>query len=205
MNANTRFYVGLDLGQSQDPAAIAVVERLEPRRGGSCSILVRHLERAVLGTPYPRIVARVGAIVNHKELRGRCALAVDGTGVGAPVVDMLRGAGLGCELSAVTITGGERAHQAGPVSYVPKRDLIAGMQVMFEQGELKIARRLRDAGALLRELMDVKMSWPGGSGNLRMGADGYGEHDDLVIAVALACWRAKRRQNGFGSRRLPGI
>jgi hypothetical protein len=112
MNANTRFYVGLDLGQSQDPAAIAVVERLEPRRGGSCGILVRHLERAVLGTPYPRIVARVGAIVNHKELRGRCALAVDGTGVGAPVVDMLRGAGLGCELSAVTITGGERAHQA---------------------------------------------------------------------------------------------
>jgi hypothetical protein len=65
MNANTMFYVGLDLGQSQDPAAIAVVERLAPGRGGSCSILVRHLERAALGTPYPRIVARVWAILNH--------------------------------------------------------------------------------------------------------------------------------------------
>jgi hypothetical protein len=28
-----------------------------------------------------------------------------------------------------------------------------------------------------------------------VGADGYGEHDDLVIALALACWRARRRQN----------
>ena len=26
---------------------------------------------------------------------------------------------------------------------------------------------------------------------MRMGADGGGEHDDLVIALALACWRAK--------------
>jgi len=40
---------------------------------------------------------------------------------------------------------------------------------------------------------------------VRLGADGYGEHDDLVMAVALACWRAKRPQNGFGTQRLPGI
>jgi hypothetical protein len=37
---------------------------------------------------------------------------------------------------------------------------------------------------------------------VRIGADGYGEHDDLVIALALAVWRAKRRENGFGSQRL---
>jgi hypothetical protein len=38
-----------------------------------------------------------------------------------------------------------------------------------------------------------------------MGADGAGEHDDLVMAVALACWKAKRKENAFVAHRLPGI
>jgi hypothetical protein len=70
---------------------------------------------------------------------------------------------------------------------VPKRDLIAVVQVLLEREELKVARGLRELGVL------------------RLGADGCGEHDDLVIALALACWRAKRGQIGFGAGRLPGI
>ena len=31
------------------------------------------------------------------------------------------------------------------------------------------------------------------AGRVRMGAEGCGEHDDPVIALALACWRARRR------------
>ena len=27
---------------------------------------------------------------------------------------------------------------------------------------------------------------------LRIGADGYGQHDDLVVALALAVWRARK-------------
>jgi len=193
------FYVGLDLGQAQDPAAIAVLQR-EPR-----SLLVRYLERVALGTPYPIVVDRVKRIVTDQELRGRCALAADGTGVGAPVIDMLRVAGLGCEISAVTITGGEREHRAGQVRYVPKQDLIANVEMLLERGELKIARRLREAGPLVRELMDMRMTWAGRSGRPRLGADGFGEHDDLAIALALACWRAKRPQNGFKAGILLGI
>jgi hypothetical protein len=34
---------------------------------------------------------------------------------------------------------------------------------------------------------------------------GGGEHDDLVFAVALAVWRARRAENGFGTERLPGV
>ena len=88
---------------------------------------------------------------------------------------------------------------------VPKRDLMAELQVLMEHGQLKIGN-LTESERLVRELTDVKMSFAGG-GRLRMGADGYGEHDDLVIALALACWRAKRRlrPNGEGTRRLPGI
>lgn len=196
------FYVGLDLGQKRDHAAIAVVEK-EP---GEELIRVRHLERMALGTSYPRVVARVQALVADEKLAGQCALAVDGTGVGAPVVDLLREAKLGCELAAVTISSGERESFVGGMFSVPKRDLIAGVQLLLEQGEMKIARELRDAGALVRELTDVKMTMSSG-GHVRLGADGSGEHDDLVIALALACWMSKRkvRPEVHGRQRIPGM
>lgn len=206
------FYAGLDLGQRRDYSAIAVVERKEAPRAFQTplfeGLLVRHLERIPLGTPYPRVVARVRDIVRSGELRGQCALAADGTGVGAPVVEMLRAAGLGCEITAVTITSGEREQAyysgGGAAWNVPKQDLMAGVQVLLERGKLKIARRLREAGPLVRELLDVRVT-PGRVGRMRLGADGCGEHDDLVIALALACWRARRKRGGMGVQRLPGI
>src|ERR1700676_3422854 len=136
---------GLDLGQRHDPTAIAVVESRGVMR-------VRHLERVALGTPYPRVVERVREITRHAELAGNCALTVDGTGVGAPVVDMLRAARLGCDISSVTITGGDQQHRNGTAWSVPKRDLLAVVQVLLERNELKLARGLRELGALVREL-----------------------------------------------------
>jgi phage FluMu gp28-like protein len=194
------FYLGMDLGKTRDHTAIAIVERGHPGE----TLQARYAERMPLGTPYPEVVERVRRMVGHELLRGRCALAVDATGVGSPVVDMLRSGGLGCGLSAVNITGGEKETHAGNVWNVPKRDLMTGLQVLLEKRELRIARRLEEAGALIRELTDMRMT-AGAGGRLRMGADGSGEHDDLAIALALACWRAKRRENGYGTQRIPGI
>ena len=192
----SRFYIGVDLGQKQDHTAIAVVERTE-------FLLVRHVERVALGTPYPLVVAHLREMVGRPELRRQCALVVDGTGLGGPVVEMLRGAGLGCEITAVTITGGEREHRSGGQQVsVPKRDLMAGVQVGLDNGDLRIARRLKELGPLVRELADVRTTSGPGTGRVRIGADGCGEHDDLVIALALACWRARRRENGERAQRL---
>jgi hypothetical protein len=211
------FYVGLDLGQRQDHTAIAVVERREAWQDPMLvyprvvypGLDVRGIARVPLGTSYPGVVSQVQEILNQDSIRGRCCLVVDGTGVGAPVVDLLRAARLGCEISAVTITGGEHANGNRSVNgvqrwNVPKRDLIAGVQVLLEKGELRIARRLREAGALVRELSDIRATTKN-TGRMKLGADGCGEHDDLVIAVALACWRANRGMSGFGEGRLPGI
>ncbi len=163
------YYLGLDLGQKRDYSAVAVVERIDRLQAfsGRDFLVVRYAERLPLGTSYPRVVERVRTIVQSRELAGNCALAVDATGVGAPVVDMLRAARLGCDLSAVTITGGGRASG----SSVPKRDLMGEVLVLLEQGRLKIGN-LREGSRLVRELMDVREA--GG----RVGADGYGEHDD---------------------------
>jgi len=196
------YYVGLDLGQKRDHTAVVVVERIDHRRAfqGTAfeKLLVRYVERMPLGMPYPKIVERVRMIVLCEQLRGCCALAVDATGVGAPVVDMLRAARLGCEVAAFAITGGERGAGDGSV---PKRDLMAEVMLLLENGQLKIGR-LKEAGRLMRELGDIRMSITR-TGRMRMGAEGCGEHDDLAIALALACWRAKRRQQaGERTQRL---
>ena len=50
---------------------------------------------------------------------------------------------------------------------VPKRDLIADLQVPMEQDELHVARQLPEAGALVKELMDVRVT-----GRYRVGRTG---------------------------------
>ncbi len=187
-------FIGLDLGQKRDYSAVVVVERIEHRRAFQATafdrLLERWVERMALGTPYPAVVERMREIVRSDELCGDCVLVVDATGVGAPVVDMLRAARLGCEVMAVTMTGGGREHVSGNIGSVPKRDLLAEVSLLLEKGQLRIGR-MREAARLGRELVAM-----------RLGKDG-GEHDDLVIALALACWRAQgRRTNGEGTRRL---
>ena len=199
------FYIGLDLGQRQDHSAIAIVEKPDARLAWMAAqkmLVVRRVERIALGTPYPRVVERVREIV---QAIGDCTLVVDGTGVGAPVVELLRSARLGCGVTAVTITGGEKASGSGLAWSVPKRDLIAGVQLALEKGELRIARHMKEVGALVRELIDVRVMAGLGTGKVRIGADGSGQHDDLVIALALACWRARWAENGYGRERLTGL
>src|SRR5690348_13360520 len=98
-------YIGLDLGQKHDNTAIAIVQRTPGNH-----LLVRFLERLSLGTPYPLVVQRIARIVSRLR---QCAVIVDATGVGEPVVDSLRRAGLGCEITAVTITAGQRETRTG--------------------------------------------------------------------------------------------
>ena len=199
------FYMGVDLGQKKDHTAIAVAERWDGGRAFLAPTMkcleVRYLERVRLGTRYTVVAERVRQMVQSEKLAGRIAVAVDATGVGAPVVDLLRAARLGCQVMAVSITGGERESQTGSGWNVPKRDLIGGVQVLLERGELKISRKLQDSWTLVKELLDVRMTLSG-AGKVRLGADGSGEHDDLAIALAVACRRAQRKTNGHGPGRL---
>ena len=136
------FFVGVDLGQRRDFTAIAVVERAELKGEWDAAeyacrkevtLRLRFLERVPLGTPYPEVVERVVEVTRSRELAGRCHLAVDGTGVGRPVVDLLRSAGLGWPLMPAIITSGELETQEQGYYQVPKRDLIMGLQVLLQR------------------------------------------------------------------------
>jgi hypothetical protein len=195
------YYVGLDLGQANDYTAIAVVEETE--RGGDSPLHVRHLERPPLGTYYPEQVARVKELVTSPELfeqrvhpwyrevvRAFPELVVDATGVGRPVVDMLRKEGL--DFSPVLITGGDIEHHEHSFYRVPKRNLVSSVQIALQSGQLKIAEDLELAETLRKELLNFRVKV-----NISTAHDSYeawreGDHDDLVLAVALACWRARK-------------
>ena len=94
-----------------------------------------------------------------------------------------------CELAAVTMTGGEREQYVDGYYRVPKRDLIVGLQIALDSGALQIAAGMKEGPALVRELSEMRVT----VGETGVETWRSGEHDDCVIAVALAVWRAKRR------------
>ena len=201
-------YLGVDLGQKQDPTALALVRRIEyrdpyggPRFDG---LGVVGLERVPLGTPYPVVVERLRRLTHRLDLIGRVKVVVDATGVGSPVVESMRQVGLGAEVTSVTITGGASETHKGLDYHVPKQDLMMGLQLLLEKGELRISRKVQEAGALVKELVNMRQQ-TGARGRIRVGAEAFGEHDDLVMALALAVWKAKRIFVVSGMTRLPGI
>lgn len=214
------YFLGIDLGKRRDHTAIAVVERRQTIDRGFDHVawrhtssprpdewLVRRLERLPLGTPYTTVADHLVELDHHPILQGQSTMVVDATGVGAPVVDMLRGRPLKSRLVPIVLTGG---HSSGPVDgvwSVPKVDLLARLQMLFEQKRLRIAKAAPLAAALITELVDVRARHQSG-GNLRIGADAAGQHDDLVMAVALAVWPGAKsavkepRRIGWGTGRI---
>ncbi|MCL6508915.1 MAG: molybdopterin-dependent oxidoreductase, partial [Bryobacteraceae bacterium] len=139
-----RYYsAGLDLGQATDYSALAIAERIPPPQpGGKATYHVRYLERLKLGMPYPEQVAHVKRLLEMPPLKGHVTLALDYTGVGRPVADMFRQARIPCRLYLIGIHGGEKVlwdDTDRSLVRVPKRDLVAVVQVLLQSGRLKIA------------------------------------------------------------------
>jgi len=146
---------------------------------------LRHLERFPIGTKYPAIVRRVVALMQTPSLAGDAELIVDGTGVGAAVVDDFRLAGQ--PLRDVMITGGTVVAFEAPDRYkVPKRDLVGALGSLLEAGRLKMARALPEAATLADELLAFQVTTTEAANDRYEGRSGA--HDDLVLAVAMGCW-----------------
>ena len=190
MHPEADYFLGLDLGQASDYTALAVLER-PGADGGDLAYALRHLRRFPLGTPYTAVVPAVCRLAAGTPLRGRTTLVVDQTGVGRPVVDMLRRAA-DCRVVPVTITSGLAATVAGDGSrHVPKKELVSGLQLLLQSRRLRVARALPEAQALVRELEAFRVKVTAAA-HETFGAWREGQHDDLVLAAALAGWLAER-------------
>src|SRR5215203_7415518 len=229
--SDTMPIIGVDLGQQRDYTAISIIEREHVPAGSMYNdeyhhrgrriyaarqpvrleYRVRYLERPNLGTPYPDQVARIIDLV--KAIGGEIVLVVDATGVGLPVTDMLW-ARLRREIEEtdiyitrcnVTITGGDAVTRTPGGVRVPKRDLISAPLVLMQNGQLKIAEGLSLRETLVKELLNFRVKI-----NISTAHDSYeawreGDHDDLVLSVALGCWAGERYMRKLESVPKPGL
>jgi hypothetical protein len=205
--------VGVDIGQSSDPTAVAAVESISwlmtpeferryPREAGyprtqsaqdvidACPRTehhVRALQRLPLGTSYPDQCTALAGMLATPALRD-AQVFLDAGGVGTPVSDLFMRAGI--RHTPIWITGGrDEAEHRGGLS-VPKLHLISRLQAALHAGELKIAKTLPEASAFVRELQEFRCTWTE-AGHLQFGAR-QGAHDDLVLAASYAIYGATR-------------
>jgi hypothetical protein len=189
--------IGLDIGQRRDYSAIAILDfaqESDGRRDPATYQLIRrklirlrHIERVRIGTPFAGVVHRISQIVSDPRLQGS-TLVVDATGVGAPVVELIRAAHLPCRLIAAQITGGSDESSDATYHRVPKRDLVVGLQILMEQWDFEIVAGSPAAEALVKELTGFRAR-RSPSGNLRY----EGSRDDLTMALSLAWWWMRKR------------
>ena len=198
------FVAGLDLGKVADFSALAVLEKRPapaPTRRRRHLYAVRWLETWELGTAYAAIIAGVKARFDTPALRWS-ALAVDYTGVGTAVVEQIRGVRVPARLHPVLITAGHTVQPPDPQAdpprrewHVPKKELVSTLLVLLEAGLLKWdAKRLPNARRFEKELSDFRVTVTRAR-NETFGADGS-QHDDLVLAVALAAWLGEHTGGG---------
>lgn len=199
------YCLGLDLGQSQDPSALAVNRvTFTPERNGTWSRqhAIVYLKRWQLKTPYTvdedllrRGQVKPGIAQDLREIVKRPPLywprvAVDYTGVGRACVDIFRAADLACNLWPVCITAGQQETVTDGNFHVPKKSLVACTLGLFYGQRLALVD-CPERKVLLKELDTFRMKISV-AGNESFEAWREKDHDDLVFAVMLSCWLGER-------------
>jgi hypothetical protein len=172
-----------------------------------------HTERVPLGTPYPEVEKILRDIMRRPELavgrfdgtdgpiagahRQPPRLLVDATGVGAAVLDHLRAAGL--EPVGILIHGGDAVTRGLRVIRVPKRDLVGIVSVRLQNRSLRFTNAGPYAGILQRELLNFRVKIDPVTSHDSYSHWREGEHDDLVLATAIALWWGDRQPRDTGA------
>ncbi len=154
---------------------------------------VRHIQRWPLGTPYPEIVRSVGEMLVHPQLGRDVTLVIDATGVGRAVVDLFFEGRRPYAVVPVMITAGSESRTDAGWHYVPKRELVGVVQVLLQSQRLRFAQALPETPLLTSELQNFQVKVTAAANETFNAREG--QHDDLVLALALATWYGERVGN----------
>jgi len=180
--------IGVDVGQRNDYTAVAILT------GSNLVALDR-----VRQQDYNDVAERVAGLLVRPELADAVVI-LDETGVGVGVGDVLAKAlsaiGKAGRMQRVTITSGFNTTRVPGGFHVPKRELVTAVALSLEGGRLIIPNALPMAATLVEELQNFKVKVSAGGHDSYGAAPGpdwrEGAHDDLVLALALACWYRDR-------------
>ena len=195
------FVIGVDLASQQDWTALSVLETKSS--SGRRSMLCGALQR--WRASYPDTVERVAAIAQRRAFRD-AVLAVDQTGVGRPVVDMLRVALPGRKIIGVTITAGSVATKGEHKDDIrcPKKLLVSTLQVLLAERRLTFSGEMPLLPTLQSELQNFKVKITA-SANETFEAWRERDHDDLVLSVGLAAWVGENLPAPLSDARVAGL
>lgn len=194
-----RWLFGLDLAESEDFTALALL-RIVPRDRPEYQAV--SLERFNARMPgildkfgtsseeyWSRVIGFLAARVGHPTVRLNACLAIDATGIGRRVLDMVlrspavRDSGITVYPFQIRARETKRFQRQDGLIQVSRTDLLSGARLLMGQGRLKIAAALPEAATLRQELLLVRPE------ERRFDSDGPARtraHDDCVFAVALA-------------------
>nr|ALS90570.1 MetaGeneMark_Unknown Function [uncultured bacterium] len=196
MTPQISYHIGLSLGTRSTSTGLCILEQQGRDYQSEKRALynIRHLERFAAATAYPAIIARITELIKKEPLSRfpyGTALILESTGVGSHVVDLFRQAKLVKKINSVILTGGfEVVRQAQGAFAIPKRELVSMVDALLQSNRLKVAPQLPLTPALTQELQqfDLKKNERTAEATTMLWREGA--EDDLVFAVALACWFA---------------
>jgi hypothetical protein len=205
---STTMYLGLDIGHVSDFSAHAIVQRARDADSGDLVYLVRDLRRYEDRPSSPELRRKMQALINAMRGQGHdVVLAVDARGPGQSQVyemswgnDSLQGHSF--LYPVVTTTGQDESPGKQGARNVPKNKLIGDAKELLEWRRLKVTPDLPHAKLFEEELRSFRPRVTT-AGNVVFEAQREGEHDDILFAVCLALWAAKRgEQRAFKVRNI---
>jgi hypothetical protein len=200
-NHHPHTFFALDLGQSQDPSVLMAVTRHWIRTGEydfayRCHIhrlrlTVEDIHRWPLRVYYHQVVEQTCEFIREYSRKpfllgqphNHMTLIVDASGVGAPIAEMLEQAQLPCTFNRVIITSGDQESYTKGAYHVPRRTLLGHLRLALEKDLIRVPKGIDGADQLKTELT-----------NLVIGRQTA--HDDLAVALAMACYRASSMNFG---------
>lgn len=192
-----RHAVGLDLGRN-DPSAIVVVrdecypeftgrgfeQQLGPRK---CTVVFQEsINLFSYSDLVDHVARRLSKIPNW-------TLAIDSSGLGAPISSQLHLAGI--DHFACVMTAGASLTRKGTAVSVSKGLLLENLAVGLETGALTIAHDLKGKQDLLNEIAAFELESTS-AGNLVLKGGGRGHNSDRAVALALAYLTATHLDGG---------
>ena len=214
---NHYFALALELGKASEGSAAALVERVEPPVSPGPVVVppvkshfeVKGLCRFAAGTESGQITDSVMKLLSSapvaeelqrthlktsdgvvRSVHTQFRWVVDQTAVGKPIVDMvLEKLGHPCT-DRVIFAGNHTETEVDGLHYIPKNLLISEIEVLLEEGRLKISDQHPLTPDLKNALLNYKEKRSAPSAS---AIDPWREqaHDDLVLAVGLACRRLR--------------
>lgn len=195
-------HVGLSVGQGTQPTGIAVLKKEKPPGREPAKYTCRYLCRWPRDTTYPTLLTDLYDMLNDAKL-GKVTLIVEAGSSIKAVLAMLRRLRLPVSLKAVEVRTSAEDHYVDGIWKLTKgtvieiaRQVLQERRLTFdEQMPPEVAATTPPAQTIYHALATYPFNQSPGANDAFAARDG--EYDDLVFAVALACWYGERGQRNL--------